>query len=113
MHEALGLFSCSEGLNDERTETETIRYNRGGSFRGETPGYETIWESLQPLSIFLQLKLSLEEALHMGMLGLRCGYAILEQGVPPAALSTRSLQGFKISIWAWAWLKGPGAQMGF
>lgn len=32
---------------------------------GETPGYQTIWESLQPLSIFLQLKLALEEALHM------------------------------------------------
>lgn len=32
---------------------------------GETPGYQAIWKSLQPLSIFLQLKLALEEALHM------------------------------------------------
>lgn len=41
------------------------KQNRAGSFTGETPGYQTIWESLQPLSIFLQLKLALEEALHM------------------------------------------------
>lgn len=32
---------------------------------GEAPRYQAIWESLQSLSIFLQLKLALEEAFHM------------------------------------------------
>lgn len=61
------ICSCLGGLNDKSQFPclESIRYSRAGSSTGETPCYRAIWESLQLLSNFLQLKLALEEAFHM------------------------------------------------
>lgn len=91
--------SCLGGLSDESQIPclESIGYNRVGVCCGEPAGHPATWQSLQPLSIFLQRQLALEEAVCVD--SPRGSYAATEQGVPPATPSTPYLQGFKTSIW--------------